>query len=481
MMFELDNKDKTVAKLKVIGVGGAGGNAINRMIEGGLQGVEFIALNTDAKAMQCSKAELKIQIGNELTKGLGAGGKPEIGMNSMLEDVERLRAMLEGADMVFIAAGMGGGTGTGAAPVVAELARSMGILTVAVVTKPFTFEGRVRDANATSGLENLRQAADTVIVVPNQKLISVVPKGTPMKQAFMVADDVLTSATRGISEIILKNGEVNVDFADVRTVMAQGGDALMGTGRASGENRAQIAADRAIHSPLLDNINIAGATGVLVNITGGEDMSIDEIDMAMNYLYEAVGQDSNTNIIMGTVVDPAMGDEMSVTVIATGFGSPATRKTRVAAEPFRARPSFTAPVAPVAPSPSFFGTTATPSSVAPAAASADDMDVTDDDADKVSLLPQAPESRSRFDEPAVPGNPIAQPGSGKVPFGASRPRSPSAFVPSPRPAGEERPALQETAAARSNNLFSGLFGNPKADSEPDIDYETPAFLRNQAD
>src|SRR5690606_5349822 len=215
-----------------------------------------------------------------------------------------LRGLLEGADMVFIAAGMGGGTGTGAAPVVAELARSMGILTVAVVTKPITFEGRVRDSNANMGLDNLRQAADTVIVVPNQKLISVVPKGTPMKQACMVADDVMSSATRGISVIILKNGEVNVDFADVRTIMAMGGEALMGTGRASGESRAQIAADRAIHSPLLDNINISGATGVLVNITGGEDMSIDEIDTAMNYLYEAVGQDANTNIIMGTVVDP---------------------------------------------------------------------------------------------------------------------------------------------------------------------------------
>lgn len=480
MMFELDNKDKTVAKLKVIGVGGAGGNAINRMIESGLQGVEFIALNTDAKAMQNSKAELKIQIGNELTKGLGAGGKPEIGMNSMLEDVDRLRALLEGADMVFIAAGMGGGTGTGAAPVVADLARSMGILTVAVVTKPFTFEGRVRDNNASMGLETLRQAADTVIVVPNQKLISVVPKGTPMKQAFMVADDVLSSATRGISEIILKNGEVNVDFADVRTIMAQGGDALMGTGRASGENRAQIAADRAIHSPLLDNINIAGATGVLVNITGGEDMSIDEIDMAMNYLYEAVGQDSNTNIIMGTVVDPAMGDEMSVTVIATGFGAPASRKPRAAAEPFRARPAFptsapTAPAASAAPAPAFTAP------ATPVAASEDDV------VERVSLLPQAPEARPRAEEtpaatPFASSAFPAQPGANKVPFGG-RTRSPSAFVPTPRPASEERPALQETgaASARSNNLFSGLFGTPKADSEPDIDYETPAFLRNQAD
>jgi cell division protein FtsZ len=483
MMFELDNKEKAVAKLKVIGVGGAGGNAINRMIESGLQGVEFIALNTDAKAMLSSKAELKIQIGNDLTKGLGAGGKPEVGMNSMLEDVERLRGLLEGADMVFIAAGMGGGTGTGAAPVVAELARSMGILTVAVVTKPFQFEGRVRDANASLGLETLRQSADTVIVVPNQKLISVVPKGTPMKQAFMVADDVLSSATRGISEIILKNGEVNVDFADVRTVMAQGGDALMGTGRASGENRAQIAADRAIHSPLLDNINIAGATGVLVNITGGEDMSIDEIDMAMNYLYEAVGQDANTNIIMGTVVDAAMGDEMSVTVIATGFGAPVSKKPRVAAEPFRTRPAFHSP----APSPAPFSAPvmATPAAApaAPAAfgAPVDAEPTASNQVERVSLLPQVPEARSRMDEPSVPGTPIAQPGASKVPFGGNRAR-PSAFVPSPRSAPEERPALQESVAAtRSNNLFSGLFGNPKADSEPDIDYETPAFLRNQAD
>ncbi|HLU69904.1 MAG TPA: cell division protein FtsZ [Fibrobacteria bacterium] len=464
MMFELDNKDKTVAKLKVIGVGGAGGNAINRMIESGLQGVEFIALNTDAKAMQSSKAELRIQIGNELTKGLGAGGKPEIGMNSMLEDVDRLRNLLEGADMVFIAAGMGGGTGTGAAPVVADLARSMGILTVAVVTKPFTFEGRVRDSNANMGLDNLRQAADTVIVVPNQKLISVVPKGTPMKQAFMVADDVLSSATRGISEIILKNGEVNVDFADVRTIMAQGGEALMGTGRASGENRAQIAADRAIHSPLLDNINISGATGVLVNITGGEDMSIDEIDTAMNYLYEAVGQDANTNIIMGTVVDPSMVDEISVTVIATGFGTPSTKSARAASDMFRTRPGSVAG--------------------APAASAAPAASVSE--VERVSLLPQAPEPRARAEDvrPASSFAPQSPQGAGKAPFGArTRPAAFPPASPAPRHAGEERPSMQETgaAAARSNNLFSGLFGNPKADSEPDIDYETPAFLRNQAD
>src|SRR5690606_14219227 len=240
-------------------------------------------------------------------------------------------------------------------------------------TKPFTFEGRVRDSNANMGLDNLRQAADTVIVVPNQKLISVVPKGTPMKQAFMVADDVLSSATRGISEIILKNGEVNVDFADVRTIMAQGGEALMGTGRASGENRAQIAADRAIHSPLLDNININGATGVLVNITGGEDMSIDEIDTAMNYLYEAVGQDANTNIIMGTVVDPSLVDEISVTVIATGFGTPSTKSARAASDMFRTRPGSVAG--------------------APAASAAPAASVSE--VERVSLLPQAPEPRAR--------------------------------------------------------------------------------------
>jgi cell division protein FtsZ len=472
MMFELDNNEKAVAKLKVIGVGGAGGNAINRMVESGLQGVEFIALNTDAMALQKNRAELKIQIGSKLTSGLGAGANPQTGMLSMQEDADRLRDLLEGADMVFIAAGMGGGTGTGAAPVVAELARSMGILTVAVVTKPFQWEGPVRDRNAHSGLEALRRAADTVIVVPNQKLLSVVEKKTPLRQAFTIADEILSSATRGISEIILGHGDIQVDFADVRTVMAQGGDALMGSGRATGENKAQVATDRAIHSPLLDNVSISGATGVLVNITGGEDMSLDDVNEAMNFLYEAVGADSNANIIFGTVINPEMQDEIAVTVIATGFGAHPAAKARPAYEPFR-RPM------PVPQVPSEF-TRHTPASYAAPSSEASSETVAE--AAEKSLLPQAPEPRSRIEE-----GPIAHPGhagsTGKVPFGARPPARP-AFVPSPR-ANEERPALQESTASRAAagaNLFSGLFGNPKAsESEPDIDYETPAFLRNQAD
>jgi cell division protein FtsZ len=476
MLFEIDHKEKPVAKLKVIGVGGAGGNAVNRMVQSGLQGVEFIALNTDAMALQKNQAEIKIQIGSKKTNGLGAGADPQVGMLSMQEDIERLRDLLEGADMVFIAAGMGGGTGTGAAPVVADLARSLGILTVAVVTKPFQWEGPRREKNAMGGLEALRRAADTVIVVPNQKLLSVVEKGTPLRQAFTVADEVLSSATRGISEIILGYGEIQVDFADVRAVMAQGGDALMGSGRASGENRARIAMDRAIHSPLLENINIAGATGAVVNFSGGEDMSLDEINDAMNTLYEAVGADSNANIIFGAVINADMKDEVAVTVIATGFGSSAA-KPRPAHEPFR-RPAAYQHGAPVethraAPSaaPMFSAPEASEASIAPLG-----------EAPEKALLPQAPEPRSRVEE-----GPLAAP---KVPFG-SRPVARSAFVPAPRPPigerGEERPALQEagsaaSAANRANNLFSGLFGNPKgAESEPDIDYETPAFLRNQAD
>ncbi len=449
MMFALDHNQKTVAKLKVIGIGGAGGNAVNRMIQSGLQGVEYIVLNTDAMALERNQAELKLQIGSKLTQGLGAGADPQVGMRSMQEDLDRLRDHLEGADMVFIAAGMGGGTGTGGAPVVAQLARSMGILTVAVVTKPFQWEGKPREKKAHAGLEALREAADTVIVVPNQKLLSVVEKGTPLRQAFTIADEVLSSATRGISEIILGYGEIQVDFADVRAIMSHGGDALMGTGRASGENRATIAMDRAIHSPLLENVNIAGATGVVVNFSGGEDMSLTEIDEAMNSLYAAVGGEGEANIIFGTVINPEIKDEIAVTVIATGFGTkhpvrPATDSGAVQAPaqhvPFRPAPG------------------ARPAEALPAA-----------DAGR-SLMPRAPERVTRIERVERVERVEDVSGTGKVPFGA------------PRQPEEARQSAHETAAAanRGNNLLNGLFGG-KADIEPDIDYETPAFLRNQAD
>ncbi|HEX2612646.1 MAG TPA: cell division protein FtsZ, partial [Fibrobacteria bacterium] len=446
----------------------------------GLQGVEYIALNTDMMALQRSRAESRIQIGSKLTQGLGAGADPQKGMLSMQEDVEQLREMLEGADMVFIAAGMGGGTGTGAAPVVAELARSMGILTVAVVTRPFQWEGPVRDRNAHSGLEALRRAADTVIVVPNQKLLSVVEPGTPLRKAFTIADEILSSATRGISEIILGHGDIQVDFADVRTIMAQGGDALMGTGRASGENRARVAVERAIHSPLLDNVSISGATGVLVNITGGEDMSLDEVNEAMNYLYEAVGNESGANIIFGTVVNPGEHADMAVTVIATGFGVSTAPKTRAMNDMFR-RPAPVAPVHVPAPAPvaaPIVAPASAPLFEAPAAPVAAAPLAPAPEAPEASLLPQVPEPRARLERADDKPAPL----SAKVPFGGSRPAQRPLFASAPRPAPEEKPALQETGAGRSSgpSLFSGLFGG-KADAEPDIDYETPAFLRNQAD
>ncbi|NLG16754.1 MAG: cell division protein FtsZ [Fibrobacter sp.] len=319
MVFTLDETFDTVAKMKVIGVGGAGGNAVNRMISSGLGGVEFTTINTDAMALDNSKATHRIQIGEKVTKGLGAGANPEVGRLAMEEDREKIAAVLEGADMLFITAGMGGGTGTGGSPVVAEIAQEMGILTVAIVTRPFLFEGKVRDRNSRKGIDDLRKSVDTIIVIPNQKLLSIVDRNTSLIDAFKTADDVLYQATKGISDLISVHGLVNLDFADVKTIMKGMGDALMGTGNAEGENRAVVAADSAIHSPLLDDISIAGARGILINITGGEDMTLYDVSDATQTVYDAVGEDSETNIIFGAVTDPSMNGKIRVTVIATGF------------------------------------------------------------------------------------------------------------------------------------------------------------------
>ncbi len=319
MIFTLDENFDAKAKMKVIGVGGAGGNAVNRMVSGGLVGVEFISINTDAMALDNNKATHRIQIGDKITKGLGAGANPEIGRIAMEEDREKVAAMLEGADMVFVTAGMGGGTGTGGAPVVAEIARELDILTVAIVTRPFLFEGKVRDRNARKGIDELRHSVDTIIVIPNQKLLSVVDRTTSLIDAFKIADDVLHQATKGISDLISVHGLVNLDFADVRTIMKGMGDAIMGTGYAEGENRAVTAADNAIHSPLLDDISIVGAKGILINITGGEDMTLYDVNDATQSIYDAVGEDVETNIIFGAVTDPELNGKIRVTVIATGF------------------------------------------------------------------------------------------------------------------------------------------------------------------
>ncbi|MBI5182356.1 MAG: cell division protein FtsZ [Nitrospirae bacterium] len=316
-MFEFEEINEQGAKIKVIGVGGGGCNAINTMISANLIGVEFIAANTDAQALNRSLATNKIQLGVKLTKGLGAGADPNIGRDAAIEDMEQIRDALAGSDMVFVTAGLGGGTGTGGAPVIANIAREIGALTVGVVTKPFSFEGAKRMQKAEEGFKELKRYVDTLIVIPNQKLLSVIDKKTPMSEAFKIADDVLRQAVQGISDLITIAGLVNVDFADVRTIMSYMGRAIMGMGIAKGENRAVEAAQRAISSPLLENNSIEGAQGVLINITGGQDLTLHEIDAASSVIKEVA--DPEANIIFGSVIDPEFDDIVKVTVIATGF------------------------------------------------------------------------------------------------------------------------------------------------------------------
>ena len=312
-----DDGQAQSASIKVIGVGGGGGNAVNRMIASRVAGVEFLAANTDCQSLHANRATVKLQLGAKLTKGLGAGSNPEVGRSAALEDTEKVLEILAGSDMVFVTAGLGGGTGTGASPIIANLAREMGALVVAVVTKPFSFEGRRRRAQAEEGLQALRQVVDTVITIPNDKLLHTVEKGTPLAEAFLMADDILRQAVQGISDLITVPGEINLDFADVKTIMTGMGMALMGTGVAEGEHRAVEAAQRAISSPLLEDASIHGARGVLINITGGEDMTLHEVSEAANIIQEAA--DPDANIIFGTVIDRALKGSVKVTVIATGF------------------------------------------------------------------------------------------------------------------------------------------------------------------
>jgi cell division protein FtsZ len=321
MTFEYDEEMLMTdnASIKVVGVGGAGCNALNRMINEQLKGVKFIAINTDTQVLEFNRAEVRLQIGANLTKGRGVGGDPDKGRKAMEEDRDHLAELLMGTDMIFITAGMGGGTGTGASPIVAEVAKELGILTVGVVTKPFHFEGKVRMARAEEGIKQLREQVDTLIVIPNQRLISIVEQGTSLIDAFRIADSILCQATKGISDLITVPGLVNVDFADVQAVMKDGGEALMGAGHASGSNRAVEAATQAISSPLLEEVSIEGAEGVLVNICGNKEFGLHEAYAAANVIHEAVGTETNTNIKWGAVIDDSMRDELSVTVIAAGF------------------------------------------------------------------------------------------------------------------------------------------------------------------
>jgi len=316
-IFIDDEPPITGARIKVIGVGGGGGNAVNRMIEAGIEGIEFLVANTDLQALKRSRAPIKIQLGGKLTKGLGAGANPEIGRDAALEDTEKIIEVLEGADMVFVTTGLGGGTGTGAAPIIASLATELNALTVAVVTKPFHFEGRRRMQQAEQGLRELRECVDTVITIPNERLLHTVERGVSLADSFKVADDVLRQAVQGISDLITVPGLINLDFADVKAIMAGMGLALMGAGRASGENRAIEATQQAISSPLLEEATIEGAKGVLINITGGSDLTLYEVNEASSIIREAA--DDDANIIFGAVIDETLRDEMKITVIATGF------------------------------------------------------------------------------------------------------------------------------------------------------------------
>ncbi|MCW8196537.1 cell division protein FtsZ [Proteobacteria bacterium 005FR1] len=327
-MFQLVDNVPQNAVIKVIGIGGGGGNAVKHMIDNDVEGVEFICANTDAQALKDIKARTVLQLGSTMTKGLGAGANPEVGRQAAMEDRERIAEVLQGADMVFITAGMGGGTGTGGTPVVAEVARELGILTVAVVTKPFSFEGRKRMTVADEGIRDLQDRVDSLITIPNEKLLAVLGKQTSLLDAFKQANNVLLGAVQGIADLIIRPGMINVDFADVRTVMSEMGMAMMGTGRAVGENRAREAAEAAIHSPLLEDINLQGARGILVNITAGPDLSLGEFSEVGDTIEEFASSDAT--VVVGTVIDPNLTDELRVTVVATGLGAEKMEKAPVA-------------------------------------------------------------------------------------------------------------------------------------------------------
>ncbi len=317
LRLQLADESRTGARIKVLGVGGGGGNAVNRMVQAGFQGVEFIVANTDVQALANNAAPVKLQIGSKLTKGLGAGADPNVGRQAALEDTDKIIQALDGADMIFVTTGLGGGTGTGAAPVIASLASELGALTIAVVTKPFKFEGKKRLAQSDRGLEQLRECVDTIITIPNERLLSIIDRNTPLTDAFATADDVLRQAIQGISDLILVPGLINLDFADVKTIMAGMGMAMMGTGIAEGEGRAIEAAQRAISSPLLEGAAVHGSRGVIINVTGGPDLSLIEVSEASSIVQEAAHEDAN--IIFGAVVDPALKGKVKITVIATGF------------------------------------------------------------------------------------------------------------------------------------------------------------------
>ncbi len=447
-MLDLERKKEAGARLKVVGVGGGGGNAVNTMIAAGLEGVNFISINTDTQALSANKAENLIQIGCESTRGLGAGANPEVGRDSALEDKEKIEEALAGADMVFVTAGMGGGTGTGAAPVIADIAKAVGALTVGVVTKPFMFEGKRRLQHAEDGIIELKDAVDTLITIPNQKLLDIANHNTSLLEAFRKADEVLLSAVQGISDLITNHGLINLDFADVRTIMSNKGMALMGTGCASGDDRAVEAASQAVSSPLLEEVSVDGAMGILINVTGGPDIGILEVNEAASFIQEAAHE--NADIIVGGVIDERLKDEIKLTVIATGFANQhQSRIQRVGRTGGARRRTVGAPVTTTRPasepSPSISGRR-------PAAT------------DSVGGAQPAVASST----PVVSSAKPRQASSTEVKQGHGFPRS-GDRAPEPYLAG--RDAHQPRASAKTQTIFEEIL--PETEDE----YDIPTFLR----
>jgi len=468
--FMFERESGNLARITVAGVGGAGGNAINRMIAEGLSGVEFLAINTDAQALQFSRSAQRIQVGAKLTKGLGSGGNPEVGRRALEEDEGLVVDSLKNSDMVFVTAGMGGGTGTGAAPLVARMARDLGALTVAIVTRPFDFEGRRRNGQAIEGLKALKEAVDTLIVIPNQKLLHVVGTETPLTQAFQVADEVLLKATRGISDLITVPGLVNLDFADVKTIMANMGDALMGTGLAEGPDRAVLATKQAISSPLLDDVDIAGARGVLVNITGGPSMTLHEVSEATTLVQKAVGDEAN--IIFGAVVDENLADELRVTVIATGFGSERASMGREAAARAELRRNEVRPAAQVASiTPLRERRSESAEPIAPAAP-----------APAAAPMPRAsyvtaPSARIEAPLPGATLQATIEEAGPVIPSGATAPWLDLELEEEPQPAVEPEPFVAE----RQPQKRHAALPKPGLPAWSADDLDVPAFLRRQMD
>jgi cell division protein FtsZ len=456
LRLRLDEDETATARIKVIGVGGGGSNAVNRMVQAGFDGVEFIVANTDLQALRTNAAPVKLQIGSKLTKGLGAGADPNVGRSAALEDTEKIIQALDGADMVFVTSGLGGGTGTGAGPVIASLASELGALTVAVVTKPFKFEGRKRQLQAERGLEALRDCVDTIITIPNERLLTIIDRTTPMTDAFATADDVLRQAIQGISDLILVPGLINLDFADVKTIMAGMGLAMMGTGVAEGQDRAIEAARRAISSPLLEGASVNGARGVIINVTGGPDLSLVEVSEASCIVQEAADEDAN--IIFGAVVDPALKGKVKITVIATGFGAHTAARPAGSAATTPVDMTNYADHARVRAEPAALPT---PAAVAP----------------RLSIA-----RRPLLDLPLAASAAVA-PAAATASKAGSAAAAPAAVSSSAVPAPKATPAESQTSSANDSDMMRLAIETHTVVTDPEFDlsstFDVPAFLRRQ--